>query len=56
MAATLMAGIQEPEKLRERLYFDLLSRINRWAYTQGRLELYSTDGDGREAVLAYIPE
>jgi heat shock protein HslJ len=56
MAATLMANIREPEKLRERQYFDFLSRVNRWAYTQGRLELYSTDENGQEAVLAYIPE
>jgi heat shock protein HslJ len=53
-AATLMANIGEPEKLRERLYFELLGRVTRWAYTQGRLELYSSDDDGQEAVLAYI--
>jgi heat shock protein HslJ len=56
IAATLMASIREPEKLQERVYFDLLGRVNRWAYAQGRLELYSTDENGQETVLAYIPE
>jgi hypothetical protein len=45
-----------PERLREADYFALLERISRWDYGEGRLELYSTDSNGREVVLTFVPE
>jgi hypothetical protein len=45
-----------PERLREADYFALLEGISRWDYNAGRLELYSTDTDGREAVLTFALE
>jgi hypothetical protein len=45
-----------PERLREADYFALLEGINRWDYQAGRLELYSTDTDGRGAVLTFVLE
>lgn len=53
-ASTLMAAIYDPEKIREREYFDYLVRVTRWKLNQGRLELYTVDETGKEAVLIYV--
>jgi hypothetical protein len=45
-----------PERLREADYFALLERISRWDHKEGKLELYSTDPDGRGVVLTFILE
>ena len=55
LASTLMAAIIEPEGLRESEYFGFLSRVNRWGIHEGKLELYSTNSDGAEAVLVFLP-
>jgi heat shock protein HslJ len=51
-AATLMAAFREPE-LKEYDYFACLGRVSRWHYEAGRLELYTSLEDGREAVLVF---
>jgi heat shock protein HslJ len=52
-ASTLMASFVEPEKLKEREYLQFLEKVSRWDFNQDRLELYSRDPGGREAVLIY---
>jgi heat shock protein HslJ len=52
-ASTLMAAIYDPERIKEREYFDYLVKVSRWKLNQGRLELYTTDKAGKEAVLIY---
>jgi heat shock protein HslJ len=51
-ASTLMMALKEPE-LKEREYFAYLSRITRWNYQDGKLELYTSDQAGGEAVLIF---
>jgi hypothetical protein len=45
-----------PERLRESAYFAFLEKINRWGYSGGTLELYSTTPDGQETVLIFTAE
>jgi hypothetical protein len=45
-----------PERLRETAYFSLLEKINRWGYSQDKLELYSTTSDGQETILIFTAE
>jgi hypothetical protein len=45
-----------PERLRETAYFALLEKINRWEYSQDKLELYSTTPDGQETILIFTVE
>ncbi|MDR2142751.1 MAG: META domain-containing protein [Treponema sp.] len=52
-AATLMASTYDPERIQEKDYFDYLINIKSWKFTQGMLELYSSDSDGKETVLVY---
>jgi heat shock protein HslJ len=52
-AATLMASIYDPERIRERDYFQYLINVKSWGLVQGRLELYSSDSNGIETVLVY---
>jgi heat shock protein HslJ len=52
-AGTLMASIYDPERIREKDYFQYLINVKSWKLAQGRLELYSSDSGGREAVLVY---
>ncbi|MDR2210836.1 MAG: META domain-containing protein [Spirochaetaceae bacterium] len=53
-AGTLMASVYDPERLREQEYFQYLIRVKSWKINQGRLELYTTDANNREAVLVYV--
>ncbi|MDR1904730.1 MAG: META domain-containing protein [Treponema sp.] len=46
-------GVFEPVKIKEIEYFGYLGKVRRWAFNQGRLELYSADAGGGEAVLTY---
>jgi heat shock protein HslJ len=44
-AATMMMAIKEPEALKEREFFDYLTKVNRWSInTKGQLELYTSAG------------
>jgi heat shock protein HslJ len=52
-ASTLMASIYDPERIREQDYFAYLVNVKSWKLTQGRLELYSSDLNGKETVLVY---
>ena len=54
LASTLMMALREPEFLKESEFFDFLSRVSRWDLREGKLELYSPDGDGNETVLVFI--
>jgi hypothetical protein len=45
-----------PERLREAEYFEYLKKISRWAYTGGRLELYSADTAGNEVIMFFAVE
>ncbi|MDR1505736.1 MAG: META domain-containing protein [Treponema sp.] len=53
LAGTLMASIPDPERIRERDYFQYIGSIKSWKLVQGRLELYSSDSAGKEVVLVY---
>jgi len=56
LASTLMMPLVEPEELREHEYFAYLYRVTRWELRGGRLELYTSSNDGREAVLVFVPK
>jgi hypothetical protein len=45
-----------PERLREAEYFSFLEKINRWEYSQNRLELYSATPGGQETMLIFTAE
>ncbi|MDR1099022.1 MAG: META domain-containing protein [Treponema sp.] len=53
VAATLMAPIREPEKLKERDFFIYLGNVYRWNINQGNLELSTKGEDGAEAVMVF---
>jgi hypothetical protein len=42
-----------PERLREAEYFAFLEKIDRWEFSQNKLELYSVSLDGKKAVLIF---
>ncbi|MDR0877254.1 MAG: META domain-containing protein [Treponema sp.] len=53
-AATLMAPIREPEKLKEHDFFALLSNVYQWNLDQAKhLEFSTKTEDGREAVMVF---
>ena len=54
IASTMMAAFREPPGLKEKEFFDSLSATQRWDLFQGRLELYSKDNRGNEAVLVFV--
>jgi heat shock protein HslJ len=56
VAATLMAPIREPEKLRERDFFNYLENVYRWNISHGSLELFTRGEGGVEAVMVFAPE
>jgi hypothetical protein len=45
-----------PERLREAEYFAFLEKINRWGYSQNKLELYSTTPNGQETILIFTAD
>jgi len=52
-ASTLMASIYAPEEIEEKEYFEYLIKVNRWKLNQGKLELYTTDKTGTEAIMVF---
>lgn len=55
VAATLMAPIREPEKLKEREFFIYLGNVSRWNINQEKqLELSTKGEDGVEAILVFV--
>jgi heat shock protein HslJ len=54
VAATLMAPIREPEKLKERDFFNYLENVYRWDINQENLELFTRGEDGVEAVMVFV--
>jgi heat shock protein HslJ len=55
IAGTLMAAVNEPEGLKEFEYYAYLGSVSRWDLKKDRLELYSKDRSGVEAVLIFNP-
>jgi heat shock protein HslJ len=53
LASTMMAAFFEPEELKEREFFDYLSKANRLKIKSGKLELYSVNSTGAETVLVF---
>ena len=53
IAGTLMAPIKEPEKLKERDYFNYLQNAYKWNFANGFFELYTKGEDGTETVLIF---
>jgi heat shock protein HslJ len=53
VAGTLMAPLKEPEELKEHEYFALLGKVSRWDIRENRLELFTIDADGNNAVLIF---
>jgi heat shock protein HslJ len=53
LAGTLMASIYDPERIREKDYFQYLINVKSWRLVRSRLELYSSDSNGTETVLVY---
>ena len=56
IASTLMAPFREPDDLKERDYFNYLSRVTRWDFKEGKLELCGSNDSGAELVLVFIPK
>ena len=54
VAGTLMASINQPEKLKEQDYFTYLQNTYKWNLGGGNLELHSKTGDGADVVLFFI--
>jgi heat shock protein HslJ len=54
VAGTLMAPIREPERLKEREYFNYLANVYKWDLNGENLELHTKSDDGREVVLVYV--
>jgi heat shock protein HslJ len=50
---TMMASIYDPERLREREYFQYLTAVKSWKLNQNKLELYTVDASNKEVVLVY---
>jgi heat shock protein HslJ len=55
VAATLMAPLREPEKLKERDFFNYLENVYRWNINQDSLELFTRGEGGAEAVMVFLP-
>jgi heat shock protein HslJ len=53
VAGTMMAAIREPEKVKERDFFAYLQNASKWDLVKGKLELYTQDANGEEAVLIF---
>jgi heat shock protein HslJ len=53
LASTMMAAFYEPEELKEREFFDYLSKASRIKIKSGKLELYSVNNAGAETVLIF---
>jgi len=53
IAGTMMLAFREPEELKEREYFEYLSKVTRWDLRNGKLELYSINSSGSEAILLF---
>ncbi|MDR0600679.1 MAG: META domain-containing protein [Treponema sp.] len=53
IVSTRMALLTNPGVLGEFDYFRYLEKVNRWQLVRGRLELYTTGADGKEAALVY---
>jgi heat shock protein HslJ len=56
VAATLMAPIREPEKLKEHDFFTYLQNTYRWTIRKENLELFTRGENGGEAVLVFISQ
>ena len=55
VASTMMAAFKEPDELKEREFFNLLSKVTRWNIMNGKLELYGTNANGNEVTLVFLP-
>jgi heat shock protein HslJ len=55
-AATLMAPIREPEKLKERDFFNYLENVYHWNINKGNLELFTRGEGGVETVMVFVLE
>jgi len=53
VASTMMLAFREPDELKEREFFDYLSRVKRWDLAEGKLELHSSNSNGSEVVLIF---
>jgi heat shock protein HslJ len=55
VASTMMMGLFQPDGLAENEFVAYLSKVTRWDFRDGKLELYSSNSDGTEAVLIFAP-
>jgi len=54
VASTMMFAFKEPDGLKESEYFSYLSKVDRWNLRSGKLELYSRDSAGLEAIMFFV--
>jgi heat shock protein HslJ len=52
-ASTLMAPIYDPERIREKEYFQYLVNAKTWKLNGTKLEIATADADGKDATLVY---
>jgi len=55
MATTMMAAFMEPEEITEHRFLQYMGRVARWNLAGENLELHTTDEDGAETVLLFVP-
>jgi heat shock protein HslJ len=53
IASTMMAAFYEPEELKEKEFFDYLSKASSLKIKSGKLEIYSANNAGAETVLIF---
>jgi heat shock protein HslJ len=53
IAGTMMAPLREPEKLKEHDFFNYVQNASKWDLVNGKLELYTKNESGEEAVMVF---
>ena len=53
IAGTLMAPLIEPEQLKEQEFYTYLVNADQWNLVKGKLELRSTNGEGKTVFLVF---
>ena len=54
MASTMMMAFKEPDDLKEYEFLSYLSRVTRWDFREGKLELHCSSNTGDNVVLVFV--
>jgi len=53
LAGTMMASFYEPEELKEKEFYDYLSKAKHWDIRSKKLQIYSANSEGADTVLIF---